>query len=175
MVLVLLAGCDNKSDGGPTASAKPPAPSAAPTPTSEASAPTTEAKAPAVTPTDKEPFDSLMFKAKTDKDSNGWPIFEVINAGKKTVAFANVYGFAYDKDGKFVAMTKPLSWNPGKLMPGAKVEGDLEIGDREAAKVADTATQFEICYDSIKFDGEPNAVTGKRCDQNRPLGGAKTP
>src|SRR5262249_30995384 len=121
----------------------------------------------------KEPFDSLTFKAKSDKDNNGWAIFEVYNAGKKTITFANVYGFAYDKDGKFVAMTKPLSWNPGKLEPGAKSSWDLKIGDREAAKVADKATQFEICYDSIWFDGEAKAVTGKGCDQKRPLGGTK--
>jgi hypothetical protein len=115
-----------------------------------------------------------MFKPKTEKDKNGWPVFEAYNASNKPVKFANVYGYAYDKDGKFVAATKPLSWNPGKLAPGAKSDWDLTIGDREADKVSDKATQFEICYDSIWFDGEDKAATSKGCDQKRPLGGTKT-
>jgi serine/threonine protein kinase len=36
------------------------------------------------------------------------------------------------------------------------------------------ATQFEICYDSIWFDGEEKAVTGKGCNEKRPLGGIKS-
>jgi len=176
LVSLSIISCDKKPEGGTTAtSAKPTTATAAPTPT-PAATPTTTAttKAEAITPSDKEPFESLTFKPKADKDANGWPVFEIYNASKKTITFANLSGFAYDKDGKFVAQTKPVSWNPGKLAPGAKSDWDLKIGDREAAKVSDKATTFELCYDSIWFDGEAKAVTGKGCDAKRPMGGVKS-
>ena len=177
VIAFAFAACDKKPEGetGAAAAKSATTPATAAKPTVAPTATATEtAKAEAITPTEKEPFEALTFKPKGGKDANGWAIFEVVNASTKAVTFANVYAFAYDKDGKYVAHTKPLSWNPGKLAPGTKSSWDLTLGDREAAKVSDTATQFEVCYDSIRFDGEANAVTGKGCDAKRPLGGVKS-
>jgi hypothetical protein len=171
-LLVLSSACEKKSDASTDktdlAKAKETATPAAPAKTAE------PAKPAGIAASEKAPFESLVFKPNDKKDANGWPLFDAFNAGMKVVTFANLTGFAYDKDGKFVASTKPLSWNPGKLASGAKSDWDLKIGDREAGKVSDKATQFEICYDSIWFDGEEKAVTGKGCDEKRPLGGTKS-
>jgi YD repeat-containing protein len=142
-------------------------PSAAPAPVKTA-APTTSAEK--IIPAAKPPFESLMFKDSGTKGANGWPRFETYNLSTKTVTFAAVYGYAYDKSGKLVAKTTtPFNWN-GMIKPGARADGDVDVGIGAKAPPAEAVT-FELCYNKVKFEGDAkNTEDAKLCDDKRPKG-----
>ena len=87
-------------------------------------------------------------------ERQGWPNYEADNLGTKPVTFLAIYGYAYDKDGKQVAHTKtPLSWN-GKIAPGGKTDFDIQLGGFPEDQVPATADSYEVCYDSMEFEGD---------------------
>ena len=122
----------------------------------------------AITAADKAPFESLKFRMLDQRGENGWPKYDIYNLGKKPVAFIAVNGYAYDKDGNQVAKTSvPLSWN-GKIDPGGKTDFSIEIGFSDD-KVPASAVSYDVCYDSIKFDGDANTTDQSgRCPDKKP-------
>lgn len=170
--LAALAGC-NKDSGAAGSASGSAATSSSATPPTPAAA-TTTAAAPAadkITPSAKPAFEALLFKETPSKNEKGWPKFDMYNLSDKTVTFAALYGYAYDASNKLVGRTAtPLSWN-GKIAPGEKSSWAVEVGRSEKAAVPPTATSFEICYDSISFDGDPKGASDtKRCTDKRAKG-----
>ncbi len=169
VALLLMTACGNKTDATPTAEAKaasPPPPAAA----APAPAPAADAK---VTPKAMPPFESIQFTKTAEKEANGWPKFDAVNLGNKKIVFAAITGFAYDKSGKLVKrLTTPLSWNTN-LEPGGKAMFPVSVGAFEKENV--TADKFELCYDSLKYDGDDKFVEDKTlCTDSRPPGGLKS-
>ena len=180
--LALTVGC-NKSDSGGTSGAASGAASAKPASTSTTAAATTTAAAapkmpadpePTITAGPKKPFEALVFRKTGDVGKSGWPKYDMYNSADKKVTYAAITAYAYDKDGKQVARTDtPLSWN-GNLDSGKKTDWAVEIDSWGKVPVPATATSFEICYDSIKFDGDANPTSDtKLCPAQRPKGGVK--
>jgi hypothetical protein len=128
---------------------------------------------PNITVSAKPPFDSVVFHDTGKKNDKGWPKYDAINASTKPVTFLAIWAYAYDKDGKQLARTRvPLSWN-GKIGPGEKSEYAVDVSNSE--KAPENAASFELCYDSIKFDGDTKMTEdSKRCPEKRPKGGDST-
>ena len=148
MGLVAVVGC-KKKESGATGGDKPVEGAPVNLP-----ALTAEPEPAAITPADKAPADAVKFRQLDKRSDKGWPRYDVYNYGTKPVAFLAIYGYAYDKDGKQVAHTKtPLSWN-GALEPGKKTDWDIEIGGFPEDQVPATADSYELCYDSLKYDGD---------------------
>jgi hypothetical protein len=165
---LVLAACSNgKSDASPSAEAHP-----APPPPPAAAAPAPAGGDGKVTPKHLPPFEAIVFTLNGEKEPSGWPKFEAVNHGDKKIVFAAITGFAYDKSGKLVKRTTtPLSWNT-TLEPGAKAAFPVSVGTFEKDPV--TADKFELCYDSLKYDGDDKFVEDKTlCTDARPPGGTK--
>ncbi len=126
-----------------------------------------------VTATEKPPFESVTFRMTTKQNDKGWPKFEAYNLGMKTIKFMAIIGYAYDKDGKQVARTTvPLSWN-GSIAPGGKSDWDIEMG---AEQVPATAASYELCFNSIEFDGDAASTDDKtRCAEQKAKGAEVVP
>lgn len=126
---------------------------------------------PAITPSDKAPADTVKFRQLDKRSDKGWPNYEAYNLGTKPVTFLAIYGYAYDKDGKQVAHTKtPLSWN-GKIMPGQKTDFDIQLGGFPEDQVPATADSYEVCYDSMEFDGDKDFTNiADHCPEQKPKG-----
>ena len=181
--MVSGVACGGGGSGGGTTSGDAPKPtgtSAAKTSAPPAPPPPSKPAAPSgggatkVEPKDMPPFEAIQFKPSSEKPADsGWPKFDVVNLGKKPIAFAAMYGFAYDKSGKLIKRTTtPLSWN-SDLAPGDKAMFPVSIGSFEKDKV--TADTFELCYDSIKFKGDDKATSDSTlCTDKRPKGGIKS-
>jgi hypothetical protein len=124
----------------------------------------------AITAADHPPFESVKGRMLGDRGDNGWPKWDLYNLGTKPIAFLAIYGYAYDKDGKQVAKTTvPLSWN-GKLAPGGKTDWSVSLGMPDD-KVPETAASYEICYSSIKFDGDAQGTDDNaRCPDKKDKG-----
>lgn len=124
----------------------------------------------AITPSDKPPFESLLFRQRADRDKAGWPSYDLYNLGTKGLKYVAVRGYGYDKDGKQVARSAPaLSWN-GDIAPGAKSDFAIKLDDWGDKPVPATAVTFQVCFDSIKFDGDADALSEmSRCPEQRPL------
>jgi len=118
-------------------------------------------------------MESVEFKLSDKKDDKGWPEFKVTNLGDKTVKFMSIFGYAYDKAGKQLMKTPGnLSWN-GELKPGQTDNYDVSLTWSDKAPPPE-ATQFEACYDNIKFDGSDKFEEDRaNCPAQRPLGGVK--
>jgi hypothetical protein len=166
---ILLAACGSKTDSNPNAEAKAATPPPPP-PAAVAPAPAGDGK---VTPKHLPPFEAIVFTKTAEKEANGWPKFDAVNHGDKKIVFAAVTGFAYDKSGKLVKrLTTPLSWNT-TLEPGGKSMFAVSVGAFEKENV--TADKFELCYDSLKYDGDDKFVEDKTlCTDSRPVGGVKS-
>ena len=123
----------------------------------------------AITPADKAPADTVKFRMLDKRSSKGWPNYEAYNLGTKSVTFLAIYGYAYDKDGKQVAHTKtPLSWN-GKIAAGQKTDFDIELGGFPEDQVPDTAVSYDVCYDSVQFDGDKDMTNiSNNCPDPKP-------
>lgn len=171
--LAMLAGCSKESGAAGAASSSAAPTGSATAPATTTATATTAAAPPAekITPSKKAPFETLMFKETPTKNDKGWPKFDMYNLGDKTVGFAALYGYAYDASGKLVARTEtPLSWN-GKLAAGEKSTWAVEVGRSEKAPLPATAVAFEICYDSISYDGDAKSTSDtKRCTATRAKG-----
>ena len=126
---------------------------------------------PAITPSDKKPEEAVKFRQLDTRSEKGWPKYEAWNTGTKTVKFLAIYGYAYDKDGKQVAHTKtPLSWN-GSIEAGKKSDFDIEIGGFPEDQVPATAASYELCYDSIEYDGDKDFTNiSGHCPDEKPKG-----
>jgi len=152
LMATLAVGCGKKKDssGGGSGTADKPAEGAA------VNLPALKAdpEMGAITPADKKPEEAVKFRMLDKRSGKGWPNYEAYNLGTKKITFLAIYGYAYDKDGKQVAHTKtPLSWN-GALEPGKKTDWDIEIGGFPEDQVPATADSYELCYDSLKYDGD---------------------
>jgi hypothetical protein len=125
----------------------------------------------AITAADHPPFESVKFRMLAKRSDHGWPNFTAYNLGTKPIAFLAIYGYAYDKDGKQVARTGvPLSWN-GKLAPGGKTDWDITIGSFKEDQVPATAATYELCYNSIKYDGDAQGTDDNaRCPEKKDKG-----
>jgi len=125
----------------------------------------------AITAADKQPFESVKFRMLDKRSDKGWPNYEAYNLGTKPIAFLAIYGYAYDKDGNQVARTSvPLSWN-GKLAPGGKTDWDIKIGSFPEDQVPASAASYELCYNSIKFDGDAQGTDDNaRCPEKKAKG-----
>ncbi|HTM21234.1 MAG TPA: hypothetical protein VL172_12025 [Kofleriaceae bacterium] len=124
-----------------------------------------------ITPADKPPFETLAFKMTGKRSKGGFPIYDAYNLGTKTVKYAYIMVYGYDKDGKQVVKTSPgLSWN-GEIKPGAKSDWPIELGSFDDGIVPENAVSFDICYSSIKFDGDANQTSeDARCPDNKEKG-----
>lgn len=172
IVVLAVSACDKPERGNvATASASAPATStpavasatAAPTPV----ALTADPPFGAITPSKKEPFETVRFRMRGEKGAEGWPEYDAANFSNRTVAYLNIYGYAYDKDGKQVARTKPHAWNE-KLEAGKQTTVPIRVG-RFADKISDAAVAFELCYTTIKFDGEKKPTRDdERCPEQKP-------
>ncbi len=173
--LAMLAACSKESGGaagaGSGSAATTGSNTTPPTPATTTAAAATTPPADKITPSKKAPFETLMFKETAAKNDKGWPKFDMYNLSDKTVGFAALYGYAYDAAGKLVGRTEtPLSWN-GKLAPGEKSTWAVEVGRSEKAPLPATAVAFEICYDSISYDGDAKSTSdNKRCTATRAKG-----
>lgn len=125
----------------------------------------------AITPADKKPEEAVKFRQLDKRSDKGWPNYEAYNLGTKPVTFLAIYGYAYDKDGKQVAHTKtPLSWN-GKIAPGQKTDFDIQLGGFPEDQVPATADSYEVCYDSIQYDGDKDMTNiSGHCPDQKPKG-----
>ena len=125
----------------------------------------------AITAADHPPFESVKFRMLGKRSDHGWPNWTAYNLGTKPISFLAIYGYAYDKDGKQVARTSvPLSWN-GKLAPGGKTDWDIQIGGMKEDAVPASAASYELCYNSIKFDGDANMTDDNaRCPEKKDKG-----
>ncbi len=123
-----------------------------------------------VTAAEKPPFESVKFRMTAKRNDKGWPKFEAYNLGMKTIKFMAITGYAYDKDGKQVARTSvPLSWN-GSIATGTKSDWDIEMG-MSAEQVPASAASYELCFSSIKFDGDASATDDNtRCAEQKAKG-----
>jgi hypothetical protein len=132
---------------------------------------TAEAAPADLTPAEKPPFETLVFKMNGKRNEGGWPEYDAYNLGTKPVKFAQIYVYGYDKDGKQVAKTSPgLSWN-GDLKPGSKSDWAISVGSFDKGVVPESATSFDVCYSSIKFDGDANSTDDNaRCPDNKEKG-----
>ncbi len=158
---------ETSAPSGASAASPPPATPAVASPTI-APTPTTASADPPfgnIAPSNKPPFEALQFRKRSEKADTGWPEFDAANFSNKPVVFLNVYGYAYDKDGKQVGRTRPLSSNE-KLEPGKQTT--IRVG-RFQDKVSDTAVAFELCYTSIRFEGEKTGTRDdERCPEQKP-------
>lgn len=120
-----------------------------------------------ITPAETPPAETVKFRMLAKRGKGGWPTWDAYNYGTKPVAFMPIYGYAYDKDGKQLAKTKvPLSWN-GKIEPGDKTSFSIDLG-AEDTPVTAAATTFQLCYSSIKFDGDKDTTPTGDCPDQRP-------
>jgi len=155
--LTALTGCGKSSastsEPAATKHDTPPAAHAPDPPRAEPK----KADAPAakVTTSPKPPFETVTFTQTEKKTKSGWPVFDATNVGTKTVKYMTIWAYAYDKSGKLVMRSSPpLSWN-GTISPGGKSDFPIEIGGFSNDKpVPPEATDFELCYNSINFEGE---------------------
>jgi hypothetical protein len=163
LISTVAVGCKKKSEGD---KADKPAEGAANLP-----ALTAEPAPGTVTPADKQPFEAVKFRMLDKRSDKGWPNYEAYNLGTKPIAFLAIYGYAYDKDGNQVARTNtPLSWN-GKLAAGGKTDWDIKIGSFPEDQVPASAASYELCYNSIKFDGEAQGTDDNaRCPEKKAKG-----
>jgi hypothetical protein len=178
MLFIALAvpACDKSERGNAgttSASAASPSPAAStPTAASASAAPTTAALTAeppfgAITPSKKEPFEAVRFRMRGEKGDEGWPEYDAANFSEKAVVFLNIYAYAYDKDGKQVARTKPLGWS-NKLEPGKQTTIPIRVG-RFEDKISDAAVAFELCITTIQFDGEKKGTRdAERCPDQKP-------
>ena len=122
----------------------------------------------AITAAETPPLDSVKFRMLAKRNKAGWPTFDAYNLGTKPIGFLAIYGYAYDKDGKQLVRSKvPLSWN-GKLDAGGKSSWSIDIGGEDSPVTA-AATTFQLCYTSVKFDGEDKTTDDNgRCPDQRP-------
>lgn len=122
----------------------------------------------AITAADKPAFESVKFRMLDKRNAHGWPKYTGYNLGTKVITAMALYGYAYDASGKQVGRTQtPMSWN-GKLTAGGKSDWDIEIG-LSGPDVPETAASYEICFDSIKFDGDANwTEDSTRCPEQKP-------
>jgi hypothetical protein len=168
LMAALAMGCKNKSSsgGGGDKADKPGEGAAVKLP-----ALTADPDPGAITAADKPPFESVKFRQLAERSDKGWPKYDVYNLGTKPIVFMALYGYAYDKDGNQVAHTStPLSWN-GNIKPGTKSDFDVSIGGFPEDQVPATAVSYELCYDSIKFDGDQNSQDQRdRCPDKKPKG-----
>jgi hypothetical protein len=132
---------------------------------------TAEAPLENITPAEKPPFESLAFKMTGKRNEGGWPEYDAYNLGTKPVKYAYIMLYGYDKDGKQVIKTEPgLSWN-SDVKPGAKADWPISVGSFDKGKVPESATSFDICYSSIKFEGDANQTSeDARCPDNKEKG-----
>lgn len=156
-------GCKHKkTDGasGDTASAKPAA--------GNLPALTADPDPGAITPAETQPFDAVKFGMTANRNAHGWPKYAGYNYGTKVITAIAITGYAYDASGKQVARTQtPMSWN-GKLAPGGKTDWDIEIG-MSGPDVPASAASYEVCFDSIKFDGDAAwTEDNSRCPDQKP-------
>ncbi|HTJ82278.1 MAG TPA: hypothetical protein VL400_11200 [Polyangiaceae bacterium] len=136
-----------------------------------ASASTSASAAPfvKVTPTDKQPFESVEFRMLAEKDESGWPSFDAVNLGKKPITFLLIVGYAYDQTGKQVGRTKALNWKD-EIAPGDKASLPVRVGQFED-KLPDTAASFELCYRVIELKGAAKSIRDpNRCPDEKPKG-----
>ncbi|MBL8623551.1 MAG: hypothetical protein JNK64_19745 [Myxococcales bacterium] len=124
----------------------------------------------AITPADTAPFESVKFRQLATRDKSGWPTYDAYNLGTKAIKYIAITGYAYDKDGKQVARSSPpLSWN-GDIAPGAKTDWAIKLDDWGEKPIPASAVTFQVCFDSIKRDGDADSITEmSRCPQDRPL------
>jgi len=122
-----------------------------------------------ITPAEKAPFEAVAFRMTSKRNNGGWPEFAAYNLGTKPVTFMAIYGYAYDKDGKQLARTEPpLSWN-GNIKPGEKSSWDVSVGSFDEGKITPAAVSFELCYNSIKFEGDTEFTSDdKLCPAQKP-------
>ena len=176
---LLISGCDKPDKTGASSTATTPATPAAPAPAPKpppppaqpatAPAQTAEGAEPApenLTPSEKPPFEAVVFRRNGKKNDMGWAEFDAYNLGNKPVIFLGVYGYAYDKDGKQVGRTKtPFSWN-GKIEPGKKSDFPIRVGNFQ--KAPDNADSFELCYANVRMEGDDKGKDdSKRCPEQR--------
>jgi hypothetical protein len=169
-VVFAVPACEKPERGS---AATPSASPAASTPTvataTAASPPTVLSADPPfgeITPSKKPPFEAARFRMRSETDDTGWPEFDAANLSNKAIVVLNIYGYAYDKDGKQVGRTKPLSWNE-KLEPGRQTTIPIRVG-RFEDKVSDAAVAFELCYTSIRFEGEKDSTRDdERCPDQK--------
>jgi hypothetical protein len=121
-----------------------------------------------ITPAEKPPAEVVQWRMLAKRGKGGWPTWDAYNLGTKPITFMPIYGYAYDKDGKQLAKTKvPLSWN-GKIEPGDKTSFSIDLGADDTPVTKD-ATAFQLCYTSIKFDGDKDTTSTGECPDNRPM------
>jgi hypothetical protein len=164
LIAAAALGCGKKKDSGGSTADKPAEGAKVNLP-----ALTAEAEPAAITPADQKPEDAVKFRMLAERSDKGWPRYDAYNYGTKKVTFLAIYGYAYDKDGKQVAHTKtPLSWN-GSLEPGKKSDFDISIGGFPEDQVPEGAVSYDLCYDSIKYDGDASMTDIKdRCPDQKP-------
>ena len=171
LVATLAVGCGKKKDSSGSADKAAEGGSAASAAAVNLPALTADPEMPAITPSDKKPEETVKFRQLAKRSDKGWPNYEAYNLGTKPVTFLAIYGYAYDKDGKQVAHTKtPLSWN-GKIAPGGKTDFDIELGGFPEDQVPATAASYEVCYDSMEFEGDKDFTNIQdHCPDQKPKG-----
>jgi hypothetical protein len=165
LVLVAsLAGCKKDKDNGAGGAGKPTEGGGAALPALTAEPPMEN-----ITPAEKSPFEAVTFRMTAKRNKGGWPEFTAYNLGTKPITFMAITGYAYDKDGKQVARTDvPLSWN-GNLKPGAASDWPVSVGSFSEGQITAAATSFQLCYDSLKFEGDTDFTSDdKLCPEQRP-------
>lgn len=177
-VVLAVFACDNSKRGNAataSASAASPPPAASTPALASASAGTNPAPLTAeppfgaITPAKKEPFEAVRFRMSGEKGAEGWPEYDAANFSNRPVVFLNIFAYAYDKDGKQVARTKPLGWS-NKLEPGNQTTIPIRVG-RFEDKLSDDAVAFELCYTVIRFEGEKDGTRDpERCPEQKPKG-----
>lgn len=131
---------------------------------------TADAEPAAITPADTAPFESVKFRQLAKRDKSGWPTYDAYNLSTKAIKYIAITGYAYDKDGKQVMRSSPpLSWN-GDIAPGAKTDWEVKLDDWGEKLVPASAVTFQVCFDSIKRDGDTDSISDMaRCPQDRPM------
>jgi hypothetical protein len=167
--LSLVAGCKKKEETSSTGGGG----DKKPTETAAANLPalTAEPDPGAITAAEHKPMESVKFRMLAKRGDRGWPLFDAYNLGTKPITFLAIYGYAYDKDGKQVARTKvPLSWN-GKLAPGGKTDWEIKVGTGPDESVPESAASYELCFNSLKFEGDASFTDDNaKCPEQKAKG-----
>ncbi|MBK9034576.1 MAG: hypothetical protein IPL61_25465 [Myxococcales bacterium] len=123
-----------------------------------------------ITPAATAPFESVKFRQLAKRDKSGWPTYDAYNLGTQTIKYIAITGYAYDQAGKQVMRSSPpLSWN-GEIAPGGKADWGIKLDDWGEKPVPASAVTFQVCFDSIKRDGDADPISElTRCPDDRPL------